>query len=159
MEINKIIKNVFSEQQISYLNDLIKDNYHKIWLNSDPERGRDDLHIGNTIRDDIAANVLAHFSEEYFLEHISYSEYNNHNINPNLPIHKDPGYSSDSLTFDYHLDSTIDWPLCIEDECYSLINNEAIIFSPIDQLHYRPEIIFKNQDYVRIIFFYLKKKS
>jgi hypothetical protein len=159
MEINKIIENVFSEQQISYLNDLVKDNYNKIELNNDPERGRDDLHIGNGVRNDIKETVLKHFSEEYFIEHISYSEYNNHHINPNLPRHKDPGYSSSSLTFDYHLDSTIDWPLCIEDGCYSLNNHEAIVFSPIDQWHYRPEIIFKNQDYVRIIFFYLKKKS
>lgn len=157
MEINKIIKDVFSEQQIAYLNNLIKDNYNKIELNSDPERGRDDIHIGNNVKNDIKETVLKHFLEEYFVEHISYSEYNNHHINPNLPRHKDPGYSSDSLTFDYNLDSTIDWPLCIEDECYSLSNNEAIIFSPIEQWHYRPEIIFKNEDYVRIIFFYLKK--
>jgi len=158
MEINKIIKDVFSEQQIVYLNNLIKDNYNKIELNADPERGRDDLHIGKTVRDDIEATVLAYFSKEYFIDHIAYSEYNNHHINPNLPRHKDPGYSPNSLTFDYHLDSTIDWPVCMEDECYNLSNNEAIIFSPIEQWHYRPEIIFKNEDYVRIIFFYLKKK-
>ena len=152
-----VLKDIFTPEQIKYLNQLIVDNIHKLKINSDPERGRDDLPIGRGVREDIKEVVLSYFSEGYYLEHVGYSEYNNNNINPNLPKHKDPNYPAGSLTFDYKLDSNIDWPVCIEDECYSLESNEAIIFSPVEQWHYRPELIFKDKDYVRILFFYLRK--
>ena len=152
-----ILKDIFNPEQIQYLNKVVTDNLHKLKLNCDPERGRDDLPIGKGVRDDIKETVLSYLPEGYILEHVGYSEYNNNHINPNLPKHKDPNYPKGSLTFDYKLDSNIDWPVCIEDECYSLDSNEAILFSPVEQWHYRPEVTFKDEDYVRILFFYLRK--
>jgi hypothetical protein len=154
---NRIIKDVFTEDQIDYLKDMVQSNYHNIQLNADPERGRDDIFLDNNLRDDVRDAILKHFDEGYRIYHVFYSDYNNNHINPNLPQHKDPNYPENTFTFDYKLDANIEWPLCVEGECYSLENNEAITFNPRTQWHYRPELTFKDGDYARILFFYLQK--
>jgi len=157
MEINKVIKNVFTQEQIAYLNNLVESNYHNIKLNAETDRGRDDIMIDSNISQEIKDVIAQHFDEGYSIYHISYSDYNNNHINPNLPEHRDPNYPANALTFDYQLNANIDWPLCIEKKCYSLENNDAIIFDPKNQDHYRPDLEFKTGDYVRILFFYLNK--
>lgn len=158
---NKIIENIFSDDQITYLKELISSNLHKIKLNNDPERGRDDLDLfeqtskENTIRQDIMDAVLSHFDEGYKIIHVTFSDYNNNHINPNLPPHKDPNYPDSGLTFDYQLESNVDWPFCIGDDCFTMKDNEAIIFNPKVNRHYRVDQTFKDGEYVRIIFFYL----
>ena len=101
--------------------------------------------------------VLKHFEEGYYIQHVTFSDYNNNHINPNLPSHKDPHYPEKGLTFDYQLESNVDWPFCIENDCFTMKDNEAIIFDPRTSIHNRPDQTFKDGEYVRIVFFYLNK--
>jgi hypothetical protein len=151
-----ILKDIFNPEQLQYLKKLVADNFHKLELNCDPERGRDDLYLGNEVDQSIKDTVLSYLPEGYYLNNITYSDYNNKYINPNLPGHTDP-HGEHSLTFDYLLDTTIDWPLCIEQDCYSLLPNDALIFSPQQQFHFRPELTFKDGDSMKILFFQVKK--
>lgn len=148
--------NIFTPDQIKYLDSLVEANMDKIFINNDPDRGRDDVYIGPEIDQEIIDIVLSYFPQDYYLYHVTYSDYNNNNINPNLPPHTDP-HGTHSLTFDYQLRSNIDWPICIGEDCYSLNDNEAVIFSPQEQKHYRPELEFSAGDSVKIIFFYVRK--
>ena len=150
--------NVFSDSQIKKINKMIESNHHKMSFNDDPNRGRDDMPIGKDVDEElknVITNIMKHLGE-YYIWHVTYSEYNNNYLNPNLPKHKDPNYEEGSITFDYQLDANTNWPICIEDECFDLNNNEAIIFDPKNQWHYRPEKTFNDGEYVRIVFFYLK---
>ena len=151
-----ILKDIFNPEQLQYLNKLVADNFHKLELNCDPYRGRDDLFLGNQVDKSIKDTVLSYFPDGYYLNNITYSDYNNKFINPNLPVHTDP-HGEHSLTFDYLLDSNIDWPLCIEQDCYSLLPNDALIFSPQEQSHFRPEVTFKKGESMKILFFQVKK--
>lgn len=154
MELNKLITNVFTDAQIAYLKDLVS-QYSEV--HPCPERGRDDIYIGNDISQEIKDVVLSYFDQDYYLYHVTYSEYNTKHMNPNLPPHKDPNHDDSSLTFDYQFESTIDWPMCADGVCHDMKDNDAVIFDPPNMQHWRPEITFKQDDYVRIIFFYLKK--
>lgn len=162
MEKNKVIKDIFTDEQIVKLKYIIALNMHKMVLNNDPNRGRDDLELyeksNNDIFDkNIIDTVLSHFDEGYYVQHITFSDYNNNHINPNLPLHKDPNYPDNGLTFDYQLESNVDWPFYIDDEGFTMKDNEAIIFDPKNSWHYRPDQTFKDGEYVRIVFFYLNK--
>lgn len=153
---------MFSDEQILYLKEWVKSNYNNILLNNDPERGRDDLHLfeksnNETLNPDIEKAVLAHFEEGYYIQHVTFSDYNNNHINPNLPPHKDPHYPEKGLTFDYQLESNVDWPFSIDNQTFTMKDNEAIIFNPRTSIHFRPDQTFQDGEYVRIVFFYLNK--
>lgn len=161
---NQIIENAFTDEQIAYLNDKISSMMDRMVYNNDPKRGRDDLQLwdqnGNYGEFDqtIIDKVLSYFEEGYSVYHVTFSDYNNNHINPNLPPHSDPNYPDTSLTFDYQLKTDVDWQFCIDDQCFNMKNNEAIIFDPKNSRHYRPELEFKSGESVKIVFFYLSKK-
>lgn len=158
MNKNMLFDNVFTDAQVEKIKKMIESNYHRMSLNDDPNRGRDDLPIGTDIDQEIKDVVLG-LVKDHELWHVTYSEYNNKHLNPNLPKHKDPNYEDGSLTFDYQLEANVDWPICIEDDCYTLQNNQALTFDPKNQWHYRPDMAFSDGEYVRIVFFYLKAKT
>lgn len=154
MELNTLHKNIFTESQIDYLKTLSSLNAE---LSLCPERGRADIFIGPDIRQDIIDTVMQYFDADYSLYHVTYSEYSLKHGIPNLPSHKDPVYENASLTFDYQLESNISWFMCAEGICHDMKDNDAIIFDPMNMTHERPELEFKPDDYVRILFFYAKK--
>jgi hypothetical protein len=158
METNKLYKNVFTPDQVQYLNNLIKSNEDKMMYNDVPERGRDALVIKDSdIDQSIKDIVLGYFDDGFQTDGASYSNYNRKYINPNLPPHKDPNPGYTAMTFDYQLSSNVTWPFCIEGNCHEMEDNDAVIFEPSGQHHWRPEQEFQNDEYVNIIFFYLKK--
>ena len=159
----QIFENVFTDEQIAYINDRISSMMDRMVYNNDPERGRDDLQLwdqnGNygDFDQTIINKVLSYFDDGYHVYHITFSDYNNNHINPNLPPHSDPGYSDGSLTFDYQLQTNVNWQFCVDDKCFDMKDNEAVIFDPKNSRHYRPELEFKNGESVKIVFFYLNK--
>jgi len=87
-----------------------------------------------------------------------YTEYDpKHNGNPSLNMHYDR--FNDNLCFDYQLDSSTVWPIKIEDKEFILNNNEGITFMTKSQYHGRPEKIFKDGEYVKMLFFFFEKVS
>lgn len=154
MQLNTLFKNVFEPSQIEYLKTLSASDAE---LSLCPERGRADIFIGPEIREDIKETVMKYFDPEYYLYHVTYSEYSLKHGIPNLPSHRDPKYDDTSLTFDYQLEANINWPMCAQGKCHDMEDNNALIFDPQNMDHQRPDLEFKPDDYVRIIFFYLKK--
>lgn len=162
---NTRFNKVFSDSQIEKIKKIVESNHDKMKVNDDPNRGRDDMLIGSDIDEElkgVVANIMKPLGD-YYVWHVTYSEYNNNHLNPNLPKHIDPNYEDGSITFDYQLDANTNWPICIGGsdyhdvyECFDLNNNEAVIFDPTSQWHYRPEKIFNDGEYVRIVFFYMK---
>jgi len=153
MELNKLIKNVFTEEQIGYLRDIAFNGETHLCQ----ERGRNDVFIGPDIRQDIKDKVKSYFDEGYELYHVTYSEYSPDHGIPNLPEHRDPKYDHTSLTFDYQFEANVIWPMCAEGICHDMKDNDALIFDPQNMDHLRPPRDFKPGDYVRVFFFFLKK--
>ncbi len=155
---NILFKNVFTDEEIASIKKTIEDNKDKVLSQGtihQKQRGRDDLYLNNIIDPAILDKIQGYLNTigDYELGPVTWIEYNNKYINPNLPPHKDP--KNVKLTFDYQLESNVDWPIVIDDVEYQLKDNEAIAFDSRLQLHWRPEKIFNDGDYVQLIFFYV----
>ena len=70
---------------------------------------------------------------------------------PSLPPHIDN--SEDLLTFNYMLDGNIDWDLYIDNEKYQLKKGQAIVFSALNQPHFRPKRKWKKGEFIKILTF------
>ena len=82
---------------------------------------------------------------------ITYVEYNPKYGTPVLKIHKDNG--SCGLILDYQLESNINWPFGIEEYTYELEDNSLLAMYPITHYHWRPDIEWKDGDFVKLLFF------
>jgi hypothetical protein len=101
----------------------------------------------------IANKFLNPGSDLVRLTGVQYTEYSGDmKGNPSLGIHFDGGKDCDMI-LDYQLESNISWGIGIDEEVYTLKNNELLLLNPVTKIHYRPKKKFNNDDLVRMIFF------
>lgn len=95
------------------------------------------------------------YSEEIKLCHYSYIDYDLRHgegrFAPSLPPHIDN--TETLVTFNYMLDGNIDWDIYIDGKPYSLKVGDAILFSAINQVHFRPKRTWKPGEFVKILTF------
>jgi hypothetical protein len=95
------------------------------------------------------------YSEEIALCHYSYIDYDPRHgegkYAPALPPHIDN--TNTLVTFNYMLDGNIDWEIYIDEKPYSLKPGDAILFSAINQPHFRPKRHWKEGEFVKILTF------
>jgi hypothetical protein len=100
---------------------------------------------------DLIAKPL--YKEDIALCHYNYIEYNrkysNNKKSPSLEPHIDA--DENLVTINYQLDGNIDWDVVIDGKYYSLKNNQAIVFSAVNQVHWRPKRRFKEGEFLEII--------
>lgn len=70
---------------------------------------------------------------------------------PSLPPHIDN--TETILTFNYILDGNIDWDIYIDNQKYNVNNGEAIIFSAVNQVHWRPKRVWKTGEFLEVLTF------
>jgi len=70
---------------------------------------------------------------------------------PNLPPHFD-GDTND-LIINFQLSSNTSWPLGLDLETYNMEDNSALIFNANTNIHWRPNKVFNDGEYVQMIFF------
>ena len=85
------------------------------------------------------------------LSGISCVEYSNEYGDPNLPPHFDS--CETDLIINFQLQSNTEWELGLNLEVYKLEDNSALIFNPNEIIHWRPFKKFKDQEFVKMIFF------
>lgn len=95
-------------------------------------------------------------TNEYVLMNytVTYAEYNPKFGTPDLSPHYDGGKAS--LILDYQLESNIDWAIGVDDELHTLKDNAALFLKPLDYSHYRPKRIWKDGEYVKMLYFDLR---
>ena len=90
------------------------------------------------------------------LTHYNYIDYNmkygDGKYAPALPPHLDA--DENLVTFNYCLDQNIeDWTLWVDDKEYNLKKGDAIIFSAVNQVHWRPKRKWKEGEFCEIVSF------
>jgi hypothetical protein len=90
------------------------------------------------------------------LTHYNYIDYNvkygDGKHAPALPPHLDA--DENLVTFNYCLDQNIeDWEVWVEDKPYNLKKGDALIFSAVNQVHWRPKRKWKEGEFVEIVSF------
>lgn len=102
---------------------------------------------------EIDAQILPLYQEDIKLAHFSYLDYapkySNYRVAPSLPPHIDAAEAI--LTFNYQMGGNIDWDLYIDGRPHSLKTGDAIIFSSLNQVHWRPKRAWGKDDFVQIL--------
>jgi len=181
----KIIDNLLSEKEISIFNNITKDleapkdeygNFifddQDSYISVSKYLGRIQFNINNisdlfpvknleladkslTIRLTKLANYISGL--DLTLSSITYVEYSSRYGTPSLPPHYD-GDNND-LIVNYQFDSNTRWDIGVNFETYEIKNNSALVFNPNKTAHWRPNKIFNDGDFVKMIFFRFAKKE
>lgn len=97
---------------------------------------------------DIASSVAG---QDVQLSSTTYVEYSSKYGKPDLPPHFDGDYND--VIINYQFDSNTEWDVGVAFDLYKLQNNSALVFNPNENAHWRPHKIFKEGEFVKMIFF------
>lgn len=149
------IYDVFSEKEILFF-DTIINNLNDKDFNISKDLGRLEFTIKNIYIDENIILKLTNIAKsiskiDLMLLGVTYVEYNSKYGVPNLPPHFD-GDSTD-LLINYQLSSNTFWDIGLNFNIYNIKDNSALIFNPNKEIHWRPNKIFKDQEFIKMIFF------
>jgi len=157
-EDNIIIKDIFTKKEYKMIYDHMnsaKDSQVSEHPNMGYKIYQNDMPL------DISQKVLKviqpYFEFKLKLKEIAAARYCNHYIsNPSLHPHFD-GFGNGPndpirITLDVQLKSTFDWKIFVEGKSFNLNDNEALVFSGTNQIHWREKINFKKDDFVDMLF-------
>jgi hypothetical protein len=99
--------------------------------------------------------VLPVYKDTIKLGHYSYLDYNmkygEKKYFPSLPPHIDA--ANTLVTFNYCLDTNIDWDVYVDNKPYALKAGDALVFSAVNQVHWRPKREWSEGDFCEILTF------
>jgi hypothetical protein len=157
---NKITKSVLDQSEI----DLIYKNVGEAYDSYVMERYGQQ--VSNFRMPESALRKIEKHCEEIFgisglvLEAYQFSRYEKFTKDsgeismPRLIPHYD-GFPEQRYTFDYQIGSNTSWPLVVENEVFTLSDNEALTFSGTHQIHWRLDKNFEPGEFVDMIFCHL----
>ena len=169
------VKNVFSSQELEILHNIINDrriptidSTEYISYDKNKGTGKHDvlgrLQIGDIIArcpENIINKITAianDFSDTpLIIDHAVYCEYNKKYGEPNLPPHVDR--DSNDLIINFQLESSVSWDIGLGLNTYTIEDNSALIFNGNTNIHWRPHKTFKDEEYVKMIFFRFGKEN
>ena len=160
---NTIYKNVFTKEDIDSLYKTIDLNQtdrttvisiyaQKAWF----------VELPDVIKNKVKILAEKIYDQELELEEISFARYSKEYGNlPNLTPHYDNSFLEQRVTVDVQLKSNIDWALVVEDNYFTLKDNEALTFSGTHQIHWREHKEFNDDSFIEMLFchFSLKNKK
>jgi hypothetical protein len=162
------VENLFDDLQIQSFNNII-DNFtipiiNEKYISSDKNNGTgvceelgrlqiSDIqpYVPESIQKQISDLVKSFTDAPISLKHIMYVEYNCKYGEPNLPAHFDR--DDGDLIINYQLDSNTSWEIGVGLKKYDLKDNSAIAFNGNTNIHWRTHKYFKDEEYVKMIFF------
>lgn len=100
--------------------------------------------------------------EEVVMTHNSYLDYDgkyNPGTNPSLPPHFDSDNYYTKITFDYQLDTNVDWAIIIEGKKFYLQNNQMLYFWGAGQAHWRENIILEENQKTEVLTMHFSKQN
>jgi hypothetical protein len=157
---NLIIKDIFTEDQIRHIYKVINETPdektqvqtrlgHKAYL----------VGLGEDVRAHIEKIVQEHYGDEWILNDYQFARYSKKfGYEPKLYPHYDDAFDKHKLTLDVQLYSTVSWPIVVEGDEFLLNNNEGVVFSGTDQIHWRSPLELSEDDVVDMVFCHCEKK-
>lgn len=156
-----LLKNVLTQDQI---NKIIKD------INNTPEEkvrvqkwgGQgcyDTVRLDKEITSKINWLIDNSIGEQFKLEHYSVIRYaKKYGYQVKLFPHHDTRYA-EMFVLDLQLRSNEEWGIIVEGEKYNLNDNEALIFSGTQQMHWREKKDLQDSTEIDMIFFWFSHKT
>lgn len=147
------IKDILSQYHVDLIkkeHNRVKDYFltqgfvgHRAWTIQVPEVEK---HVTEVLSEKLG--------EEMILSEISYAIYApRFGYKPKLFPHFDSHVvDGQRITVDIQLQTTIDWGIVVEEETFYIQNNEALVFSGTQQLHWREKKELSMDDEIHLIF-------
>jgi len=158
---NMIINNILTEEQIEHI--------YKIIDSTPEEKGKVQTRLGHKayfvglgeeLRKHFEEIVQKHYGDEWVLTDYQFARYSSKfGYKPKLFPHFDDAFDVHKLTLDVQVRSTIDWPLVVEGKEFLLKDNDGLVFSGTDQIHWRSETELSEDDIVDLIFCHCERKD
>jgi hypothetical protein len=158
---NMIINNILTEEQIEHIYKIIdstpEENTrvqtrlgHRAYL----------VGLGEDLRKHFEEIVQKHYGDEWVLTDYQFARYSSKfGYKPKLYPHFDDAFDVHKLTLDVQVKSTIDWPIVVEGKEFLLKDNDGLIFSGTDQIHWRTDAELSEDDIVDLIFCHCERKD
>ena len=165
-EINTIVENVLSEEEISNLYSLVQassqemlvKHYGQSVVDFDLPKSVENKII--SISESLSGETDLEISEYQFARYVKVIDKDSgQEILPQLWPHWDNTFEEPRFTFDYQIGGNTSWPLVVEEKEFILKNNSALTFSGTHQIHWRKPKSFIENEYLDMVFFHLKKRG
>ena len=156
-----IINNIFNNQEVEYIANSIKSfPLDKIRVQKWGGQGiLDDIKITNEIKDKIEDVVTRHIGEEMILENFSIARYSpEYGYEVKLFPHYDTR-PTEMFVLDIQLKTNEDWGIIVEGEQYNINDNDALLFSGTQQMHWRERKELSKESEIYMMFCWLKYKT
>lgn len=157
---NQIVKDIFSKEELELIYDHIN-NAPEDAMHLHPKLGHKVFMWGmpQIIQDKVLKVAQQYSDVPLKLTEVSAARYANGYIDPpNLFPHID-FFETPRFTFDIQLKSTRNWTIFVEGEPFTLRDNEAIIFSGTNQIHWREKTKFRDDDIMDMLFCHFSEDS
>lgn len=162
---NRVVKNVLNQDQIDRVYELVNscpedkikapNTYGQLAFFIDEfdsrESGAEDIYLS------IENMLKSEYNIDLKIAAIQFVRYTTKSGNPAwLPPHYDKVFKKPMITVDIQMNSNLVWPVYVNGISYTLENNEALVFSGTHQIHWRPKIELKDEQYLDMIFCHLE---
>jgi hypothetical protein len=165
-EKNIIVEDVLTNEEIRQVYEAVENSYETYLMKLFTQK------VSNFSLPENIYQKIVKYSEEISGESdLEISEYqfaryqnakdeeNGEDLSPNLIPHVDLTFREPRFTFDYQIGGNTSWPLVVEEKDFTLGNNTALTFSGTHQVHWRTHKDFKDDEYIDMVFFHLRKKG
>jgi len=165
-----VIENVLTNEDVAILKKHIaeeRDNYnadelHAPLILKKMSRLQLELKYPENIKIKLEKLASDLCGEEVVMTHNSYLDYDgkyNPGTNPSLPPHFDSDNYYTKITFDYQLDTNVDWAIIIEGKKFYLQNNQMLYFWGAGQAHWRENIILEENQKTEVLTMHFSKQN
>lgn len=132
---------------------IVQENHFQPRIMRDLSRLVVEFEFPKDVEDAIDKIIKPMYSENIKLSHFSYLgydlKYSNNEVPPSLPPHIDAAETL--ITFNYQMGGNTEWTIMVDGEEYELKTGDAVIFSAVNQVHWRPKKIWKPGEFVEIL--------
>jgi|LakMenEpi03Aug12_release.lakeMendotaPanAssembly.Ray.scaffolds.fasta_scaffold00107_11 hypothetical protein len=115
------------------------------------------IEMPHRIKENIKQKVEKLLEKELPNINLMFAHYEAKYGHPNLAPHFDG--DNNSVIIDYQYKSNTFWPLGLDTEVFEMNDNDALIFNPNQYPHWRPHKVFKEGEFVTMIFFRFPDQS
>jgi hypothetical protein len=156
-----VINNIFSNEEIKSILDSIKSfPLDKIRVQKWGGQGiLDDIKITDEIKDKVESVATRHVGEEMILENFSIARYSpEYGYEVKLFPHYDTR-PVEMFVLDVQLKTNEDWGIVVEGKQYNINDNDALLFSGTQQMHWRERKTLSKESEIYMLFCWLKHKA
>jgi hypothetical protein len=156
-----VINNIFSNEEIKSILDSIKSfPLDKIRVQKWGGQGiLDDIKITDEIKDKVESVATRHIGEEMILENFSIARYSpEYGYEVKLFPHYDTR-PVEMFVLDVQLKTNEDWGIVVEGKQYNINDNDALLFSGTQQMHWRERKTLSKESEIYMLFCWLKHKA